>query len=884
MQQRKKIEDLTPDEDGIRHALDHIMPRGEGVVVEVRALGVRLEGERFRKAQNFTGWYDDPDALVDDVMSLRRGEGVTSSGIYITPNPVKRGLLYKSSNTLARSRSTTTDDDISSRRWLLVDCDPDCVVDGDVIKGIPSSHAEHAEALELATAIKGAMMAGGWPAPILASSGNGAHLMWRIDLANAVDALELINDVLASLDARFSVDGVKVDCSVGNAARIWKLYGTPSWKGSQAPEDGRTQRVSAIYQAPVDGCEVVSLEQLEQLADVIRDRRRVEAEAKESEKRERSSSTTNQRPTPSSSSPSGRVVVADMDVEAFVDAHLSVARTGALKGTGRRWVLSVCPFTASHTDNSAFVGLQPSGALVAGCHHDSCSWCWRELREHYQPEAAERRRRAEDYQARPPASPMPPRVADEASAPTTPSEPSTPDKPPTPAMSSTTLPIWTTQPTEAKMAHRLGVELDGAGERVVYADGKLWRYDPARGVWGVVGDHEALCLVFAWDGEPIGDDDDEVRIGARNSAAALSILKTLRTAEGIDFFERRAFGFCLGGQYIKADPEAGTVTVEALSCHWRVTAALECEYDPEATGELLTRYLSTVHSGHDDGGDRVRLMGEACFAALCGLGPRFGKAFLCFGKQGTGKSQYLNIISGLIPRELRCSIQPHALSDDYKGAMLAGKQLNVVHECDEGSVMREAGFKATVTGDAITRRRIRDAPLTFIPQALHMFAGNRLPPAPGVSDAFIIRWLLLGFERRFRDTKADVRDIGAKIIKGELEAVVAWAVECGRGLLERGKYTTPSSTSAIFERWRVESDNVAAWAEDWGQHLETDRVRAWPTLGDLYKAYSTWALEGGFKRVNKTNFSGRLEGAGYERAKSNGVRFRITEKLDETPF
>ncbi|MFZ4576387.1 MAG: YfjI family protein, partial [Phycisphaerales bacterium] len=54
--------------------------------------------------------------------------------------------------------------------------------------------------------------------------------------------------------------------------------------------------------------------------------------------------------------------------------------------SGERWSLPICPFNSSHVGGSAYVGRLPSGAICAGCHHNSCSgWGWKELREHLAP-------------------------------------------------------------------------------------------------------------------------------------------------------------------------------------------------------------------------------------------------------------------------------------------------------------------------------------------------------------------------------------------------------------------------------------------------------------------------------------------------------------------
>jgi len=93
-------------------------------------------------------------------------------------------------------------------------------------------------------------MAGEWERPILADSGNGAHLLYRIDLPNDQEALAFVTHALAELDRRYSDDVVKVDVTSANAARIWKAYGTVARKGDSIP--GRPHRLSRILEVPRD--------------------------------------------------------------------------------------------------------------------------------------------------------------------------------------------------------------------------------------------------------------------------------------------------------------------------------------------------------------------------------------------------------------------------------------------------------------------------------------------------------------------------------------------------------------------------------------------------------------------------------------------------------
>ena len=109
------------------------------------------------------------------------------------------------------------------RRLLLVDADPVRP------SGISSTDSEHALYLERRDAIAAHITDLGWPEPLAADSGNGGHLLYRIDEPS--DDGGLIHRALQALAAQFNDPDVTVDVSVFNPARICKLYGTPARRG-----------------------------------------------------------------------------------------------------------------------------------------------------------------------------------------------------------------------------------------------------------------------------------------------------------------------------------------------------------------------------------------------------------------------------------------------------------------------------------------------------------------------------------------------------------------------------------------------------------------------------------------------------------------------------
>ena len=205
----------------------------DGQVVEVRI------PDHPRPKTTTAGYFDDWKELAK---AAAQYDGKVA-GIYFTLNPVHTGLLARIHNRMQEyAKQTTAEKDIMRRKWLPLDFDPVRPA------GIPSTDAEHQAALACAARCRDLLSSMGWPLPIEADSGNGAHLVYLIDLPNDDDALRLLERVLAALNWHCSTADVKLDTTVGNAGRIWKLYGTTSAKGDGSRD--RPHRASRLLATP----------------------------------------------------------------------------------------------------------------------------------------------------------------------------------------------------------------------------------------------------------------------------------------------------------------------------------------------------------------------------------------------------------------------------------------------------------------------------------------------------------------------------------------------------------------------------------------------------------------------------------------------------------
>ena len=202
----------------------------EGHVTELRVLEAKVEGEW--KTGTASGYFNDVEPMIEFL-----GRCTSFLGAYIVPNEINPALLSRACNRariIKGKEPTTSDNDIIRRRWLLVDAD--------AVRpsGISSTDEEHELARQRLNAVDNYLWEQGFASGIIADSGNGYHGMYPIDLpANDNGTVE---GILKSLAAEFDDEAVKIDTSVHNAARIWRLYGTRACKGDNTPS--RPWRIS----------------------------------------------------------------------------------------------------------------------------------------------------------------------------------------------------------------------------------------------------------------------------------------------------------------------------------------------------------------------------------------------------------------------------------------------------------------------------------------------------------------------------------------------------------------------------------------------------------------------------------------------------------------
>jgi hypothetical protein len=349
---------LRPDAAEIRRALALLVTSGN--VFEIRspdASNVRLDVRADSRTATVYGYFDNPETAAN--VTTVAFENAETDGVYLTLNPLHPGCLARARNHFravkSKKQPTASDKDVTRRSWLYVDLDVDRP------SGICSTHAEKAEAFTVAQKVDLFLSGHGFPRPLVLDSGSGAALLYRVDLP-ADD--EIIPAVLKVLSVKFTVPGsVKVDTTVGNAARICRLPGTVNGKGEDDPE--RPHRMARLHDVP-DRLEIVPRELLEKVVG---------------------------EPAPNTGKPHNGTDLAGE----IVSKHFPDAKPEPYEG-GTRWKVT-CPFNETHPDAAIF--RRADGRPGFNCFHDSCSGRgWRDVLTLLEPDRPKKTHKRDDDEPR----------------------------------------------------------------------------------------------------------------------------------------------------------------------------------------------------------------------------------------------------------------------------------------------------------------------------------------------------------------------------------------------------------------------------------------------------------------------------------------------------
>jgi putative DNA primase/helicase len=254
-------------------------------------------------------------------------------------------------------------------------------------------------------------------------------------------------------------------------------------------------------------------------------------------------------------------------------------------------------------------------------------------------------------------------------------------------------------------------------------------------------------------------------------------------------------------------------------------------YDPDADCPRIKNFFEDVLRP-----EHIQVMCEFIGYSMI-PDTRLEKAMMLLGKGANGKSVLLSLLGEFIGEDNTSHESLHGLENDpYSVAELYGKLLNIFPDLASSTIYENKSFKM-LTGDEgkIRARKIYREPFSFKNTARLIFSANHLPPVPGDNFAYFRRWILLEFPNTFEGKDADKNLIDKLTTQEELSGLFNLAVRALRKLLENGEYSYDLSTTEVQRMYRINSDPIAAFADECVVYSESDCLKI-----TMLECYNRW--------------------------------------------
>jgi P4 family phage/plasmid primase-like protien len=873
---------------------------GAGECIEVR---VPDKKKRITAA----GWFDDKEALAKSVARLAR-DGFSDpdnprrfvhENAYWTCNPASDALLARQKkNTIAIAPDTTSDNNITRRLWLPIDIDPLRP------SGVSATNAEKKLAREVVETLGNKLIDElGFPSDCIVggSSGNGYHILIRIELPNDNDARDLIKKCLAAMQGMVGTGKVEVDPKVYNAARIIKCYGTLACKGmNTADRPWRWSKLSVVPKKVVV-CPTELLEKLAALAPEKNPKRAL------GEKR--------QGPWD------------EENTQAYLDwtnwEHGDMLPGGKPEEIAK-W-LGTCIVNPDHRD--AAVILHTDGWNSYTCFHASCRVTWKQFTEHWEEENGERY----DYPKRKLELSDSFEIEDACDGISEPIKPVdwskvkvnvnsllTPDlkeklgahlpKDETEPKSGATTVVDTEE--DDAPAHSLPLNVvvnqkvrlqkwnltdSGNAERFVaryghafrfasqrgwfYWDGKRWAPDSigrvmrcATMVARKIEQELPYHLDGVVDAEKQTAIEGAVRAWAKKSESrtALGAMEYLaRFAKTIDIklsdFDRNPWAFNVAN---------GTIDLTTGGCQPQVQADLitklsPVEFDPKATCPLWLEFLADITAQNEE---LIGYLQRAVGYTLTGSTTEHC-LFLLHGTGRNGKSTFIETIRYLlgdygVAAHMSTFLVKKGDSIPNDLAALQSARMVAAVETEESKRLDEPKIKQITGGDTITARFMFKEFFEFKPQFKIWLATNALPVVRGTDEGIWRRMKRIPFNVYIPDGKKDEK-LGEKL-KSEASGILNWALE-GLDDYRRNSLDEPQCVTDATEEYRGSMDWLERFIAEECEIVSDKDVSS----RRLYERFCQWADRTGEYQCKEIKFAEAMVSHGYKKGRS---RTAITGK------
>ena len=300
-----------------------------------------------------SGYFTDVDVLLREIKPY-----LSEYNAYFVINSISPECYGRQQHDkiIVKPKNTTTDSEIVGRDYVFLD------LDAHKVAGVNATDEEVERTKQKAREVYRFLKANSFNDCIVTFSGNGVHFFIRCALMPTEENNEIIKRFTQAMGMLFSDEYVDIDQKIYNLARIAKIPGTYSRKGSIESKD-RPQRLCYIVKYPHEQ-KVNDIEYFKKIADLY--------PKEEEAKPNRYNNYSTER----------------FSLDAFIEKHNIPVTRKVQVADGTRYYLEHCLFNEQHKGKDAILFQHNNGAVAYFCYHHSCSGNdWHKVREMYEPDA-----------------------------------------------------------------------------------------------------------------------------------------------------------------------------------------------------------------------------------------------------------------------------------------------------------------------------------------------------------------------------------------------------------------------------------------------------------------------------------------------------------------
>ncbi len=292
-----------------------------------------------------------------------------------------------------------------------------------------------------------------------------------------------------------------------------------------------------------------------------------------------------------------------------------------------------------------------------------------------------------------------------------------------------------------------------------------------------------------------------------------------------DFFSHRAPGLSLANGHLSIDRATGAAELLPHSAAHRATFRLPFAYDADAeAGDFVDALMAMMGGAVEKAACLLQFMAALLFGIMPAL-DKLRTVLILHGPTGSGKSTVVELLKRFVPEHLQASIPPDLWSDGYHRASLRGVLLNTVTELElTARVIKGAWFKLVASRESVSARPIREKPVTFVPQAAHLFACNKLPIIGEGGRSIERRLMVIGVPKMAEGIAVNPNFLDE--VWAQAPGIVNLLVGEVGAMLEAGEFMLPTDNARHIVQMQFPDSPEEQVAHLWFEAAAGERVRS----------------------------------------------------------